>query len=218
MNCPNIEEIICFASLPPTESEAKLAAHIYTCHTCLNALSMAIEVKECNYQPTKLDLLQANNIVATNFSKQDVLKEIIEWFIKRLSIFPTLILLSEKIPYVNSRRTTTFASAARDHVKPFVQPEVCFSSNAPCSPQYYWKAILRFPAIMTTTSNLEIFVCDVNNLPLSDGILIFRGVSLNINAGKAIISVQDFQESIKGEGISVTFADGHISPGDIRLS
>ena len=156
MNCPNIEEIIRFASQPPTESEAKLAAHIYTCHTCLNALSMAIEVKECNYQPTKLDLLQANNIVATNFSKRDVLKEIIEWFIKRLSIFPTLTLLSEKIPYVNSRRTTTFASAARDHVKPFVQPEVCFSSNAPCSPQDYWLSSLLQGSAIWLSNNIEV--------------------------------------------------------------
>ena len=218
MNCPSIEEIIRFASQTPVKSDANLAAHIYNCSACLKLLSIAIEVKECNYQPAKLDLLQANNIVATNFSKQDILKEIIEWFIKKLSIFSTLTLLSEEIPHVNSRKITTFANSASNHVKPLVQPKVCFSSNVSCLPQYYWKAILRFPAIMTKTCNLEIFVYDANNLPLSNGILIFRGVSLNINAGKASISVQDFQKSIKGEGISVTFVDGHISAGDIRLS
>ena len=42
MNCPNIEEIIRFASQTPVKSDANLAAHIYNCSACLKLLSIAI--------------------------------------------------------------------------------------------------------------------------------------------------------------------------------
>lgn len=217
MNCPDIEEIIRFASVTPTESDAELAAHICNCNDCCENLHTALEAGSCDYQPTKIELMQVHNIVSARLKKQDKLQEIIKWISEKLSSCAVISLTSGAVPFGNAGQKIAFAGPQNKTAANVSAPEVCFSSDVSQASPYYWKAMLRFPAVMTNSSTLDFFVYTANNSPLPSGVLCFRGIYLPVHDGHTVISVEDFKKSISGQGISISFPDKYISHGDIRL-
>ena len=217
MKCPDLEEIIRFASTIPTEADADLAAHIATCKTCQKDLVLAIDVITCNNGVTDADIVHANSII-TRRNSFAVLSDIVNFISENLNKMPLLSLASLKIPHLHPTVLFAFASGGKTKIHTQKKsPEIPFVSTESRCSLHYWKASLQLPLVLHQSSSIQVKVSDASDRCIAHAVLTLGGISMQICNGKAELSVDDFKKSAMGHEIVLKFPDNYISHGVIAL-
>ena len=217
MNCPNIEEIIRFASQSPTESDVNLAAHIKNCENCQEKFIFATDIVHCEYDITEADIADANAVLEKKV-KLSILSEIVTFLDDNLKKMPMISLSSIKIPHLQRASVTTFASSGKTKLHAGKNlPQITFGSVESLASIHYWHAELLLPMILHEASYIQIGVVDKDKKAIDDAVLTIGGVSIKISQGRGSLSFRDFKKSTDGREIILKFSDGYKSLGVIEL-
>ena len=218
MKCPETESIILFAMQPPSEKDADLAAHIYSCGECREKLILAMDAVHCEYEITAEDLDYANGLRMKKSDGAGILADIAEFIAGELEKLPMLALSSLQIPHLREVRVTAFASSGKPRLhKEKTLPEIPFFSVNSTLSRYYWSAVFYLPLLLHKASSIQVRVRDGKDLPIPQGVLNLGGVTVKVQNGEADLSFEDFKKSAGSGEISFEFPDKYISPGVIGL-
>ncbi|MBE6357402.1 MAG: hypothetical protein E7058_09910 [Lentisphaerae bacterium] len=215
--CPDIIEIIALTE-DHDKVSPQVAAHVYCCPECREILEDAIETRDCDWQPTFADLKDAERAAASLFAAgSDIVGEILSFVIGKLNGKAFLSLLTEPLPHLQRRQSESFAGGAGLRRRPAagIVPEIVFSSVAAAGFQgNFWRARVQLPRMISSSTALDVVVENENG-SIDRAVFNFRGVHLPVKNGRTKLAVADFKSCLADTSISVTFADGTISPGEI---
>ena len=218
--CPDTESILAFAENPVQEKNAGIAAHIITCPACQQKYRMVMEVISMPPVPITPEIeAEAEKIAAQVIRTdrgQNKWKDTIRYICSLFEKNPFILLEPDTLPWFQKEQKDYVFAAKQDRLRtpseniaPVIRFVSCKDENSP----YFWVAELSLPSLLHDNVKIPFKVTGKGGKNIDSAKLIYLGLELPVANGKAELTVQQFKDSLNGNGISLIFEDNTIVHG-----
>lgn len=217
MTCYSFDALVEFAMDPLKPEHAELAAHLLSCKDCRREFNIAMGTGENE---------EENKAFSAEF--QTLLKKKEVWtkfhqFIDNIAEKMQGAFGMVNLSRVMQPQASMLFAAASPAAKPAFQtkfgekPAITFEAETPNYSDYYWKAQMTFPTMVSSHAMIQMQLSGKEGKPLNNGTLLFLGKEFNIIAGVSTIPFKEFVKERKSNSIGVRFNDGCQTDGTIKF-
>lgn len=219
MSCDFADKIFDFAADPLNPENAETALHLLHCKECRKDYKLAQETLqeedpelEEEFDSAVSTLLEKGNIWQKFY---DMIGNIAE---KLQGNFGIVNLSRVMQPQPSMLFAAASPAAGMGMQSKFGEkPAITFESESPDFSDYYWKAQMTFPSMMSSHAMIQMKVSGKEGKPLNGAKLLFLGKEFSILAGVSNIPFKEFTAAKKSNSIGVCFNDGCKISGTIKF-